>query len=140
MRRSSLHDHWSSSGDVVAWTYVIDVIGLDGLVARSIAVNVHVSNALSVSGNINDPDLVRDILANAEDAIGAYHMRQGGLVVPGRDVSIGGVAVKEIRIAGPIENREYTIAVLRNAAEAVRDMHLRRALAPITTTGTKIEI
>lgn len=140
MRRSSLHDHESAAGSTVAWSYEIAVIGLDGEPLHAIGVDIHVSNALSVRGSINDPKLVSEILANAEDAIQGYHMRQGGLVVPGRDVSIGGTPVKEVRITGPIENREYTVAVLRNAAEAVRDMHARRALAPITTAGSRIEI
>ncbi len=109
----------------IAGLYVVEVIGID---------------ALSVGGSIGDEALANDILDNAADAIRGYHQRIGGLVVPGKDVSIQGKPVRQVNIIGPIEDRAYALAVIASAKAAIRDMHARRALAKPNTQGTRIEI
>ncbi len=125
----------------IAWLYVVEVLGLDGLVMHELRVNIHRDpDALSVGGAIGDEALANDILDNAADAIRGYHQRIGGLVVPGKDVSIQGKQVRQVNIIGPIEDRAYALAVIASAKAAIRDMHARRALAKPNTQGTRIEI
>lgn len=126
--------------DPVAWSFAIEVIGVDGALMHALTVRIHASTALSVDGAINDADLACDILDNAADAIRGYHQRKGGLVVPGKDVSIRGRAVRQVNVTGPIENRTYALGVMASAKAAIRDMHARRALKPITASGAAVEI
>lgn len=125
----------------VAWSYVVSVIGVDGLVMHELKIHIHRNpDALSVDGAIGDELLANDILDNAADAIRGYHQRIGDLVVPGKDVSIQGKQVRQVNIVGPVEDRAYALAVVASAKAAVRDMHARRRLAKASEQGTRIEI
>lgn len=140
MRPRSRIDHGTLSGDKIRWTFAVQVIGVDGMMTHELCVHIHVSNALSVTGAIGDLAIAEAILDNAKDAVASYHQRKGGLQVPGKDVTIGELAVRQVNVLGPIEERAYTIAVLDNAKSAIRDMHARRRLTLITENGSKVEI
>lgn len=125
----------------IAWSYVVSVIGIDDLVLHELTINIHRNpEALSVNGTISPEALANDILDNAADSIRGYHQQIGGLVVPGKDVSIQDIPVRQISIIGPIEDRTYTLAVIASAKAAVKDMHARRALIKTSEQGTRIEI
>jgi hypothetical protein len=125
---------------MIAWSYVVEVIGVDGLILHELKIHIHHDNALSVEGAIGDEKLANDILDNASDAIRGYHQRKGGLVVPGKDVSIQGKEVRQVNVVGPIEDRAYALDVMKHAKAAIKDMHARRALSKPSEQGTKIEI
>lgn len=140
MRPRSRLDHGTEAGDRERWKYAIKVIGLDGVLSHQIVVKIHASNALSVEGAINDQQIALDILDNARDALGGYHTK-GSLIVPGKDVTIGGLQVRQVTIEGDgPDDRAYMRACLDNAKEAIRDMHARRKLAVITEKGSIVEI
>ncbi len=120
-------------GSPIAWAFAIKVYGLDRQVDHTLTINIHASNQMSVGassrptgapgqvGLMAQPALMRAILANARDAVRAHHMRKDMLVVPGKDVSLPIGPVSKVEITGPIENREYTIAVLDAVEAGIKD-------------------
>jgi hypothetical protein len=59
-----------------------------GQVVASITVKVFADNAMSVEGNIEDPNWATAALANAIDAIRNQTKPKLGLIIPGKDVSL----------------------------------------------------
>lgn len=128
-------DHMTSDGDRVSHDYTIRALDHDGKILRELVILCRMSGAIGVRGNIAAPEI--DVMIdNAKDAVNAHRMRPGKpLSVPGKDVAIPGLAVHRMTITGPIEEREYTIAVLECARKILLDMHAIRAAAPTSDTN-----
>lgn len=116
--RDALPDHLSSAGDVVAFDFTIRAMLRAGG-CLELVIAIHASGALSVRGCIGDRPTANALLANARDILRGYHQREGGIVVPGHDVSICGHDVREILIRGPVEDRRYAVACIDAAIAAL---------------------
>ncbi len=127
--RDSQHDHLSTSGDVPAFRYTICALDAFGHKLREVVIDVRTSGAFTVGGNIADEALVQAMILHARDAVAGYHLQQGGLTIPGNEVTLPGVPnVARVTIEGPIEERAYTVALLDSVKASMVDYHARRAL------------
>lgn len=139
-RRRSLHDHMTAAGDVQSFAYEIRVMSRAREVLRTLDISISASGAFQVSGTITDGAMALQVLENARDAVGGYHLRAGGISIPGRDVTIDGLEdVAEVTVRGPIENREYTIALFDNVRDAIRERMIKTPLVHRADHGLTVK-
>lgn len=116
------------AGDTISHSYAIVVIDSEGKESFKITIDITMSQAMGVGGNIEDLARAHAVLDNAKDAVAGFHLRKTGMQVPGKDVSIPGLDVRELKIDGPIEYREYTLAVLDQAKVIVSNHHSKKLI------------
>lgn len=60
-----------------------------GEVVAEFTITIHASGAMAVRGPIEQKEWALAVLANAADAVRNHHARrEGGLIVPGKDVDV----------------------------------------------------
>lgn len=140
--RDTLPDHMTPDGDQVAATFGVIAVGEDQKPKWIIIVCWHASSAVSLNYgyvNANGQALLETeideekyafaqlLLDHAVDALMGYHLRHGQITIKGRDTSLP-IAVENVVIQGPVEDRLLASAVMKSAKDALTNSYERKKL------------